>query len=55
MQQGCDNIYPTELHNTMHGEEAYKQAQEDKSPYVGEVFGPAPHNKGGKISCCYYF
>ena len=29
MQQGCGDIYPARLHNTMHGEEAYKQADAD--------------------------
>ena len=55
MQEGCEAIYPARLHSTMHGEEAYKQAEEDKSPYVGEVFGPPPHHPEGKISCFYNF
>ena len=48
MQEGCETIYPARLHNTMHGEEAYKHAEEDKFPYVGEVFGPPPHSPGSK-------
>ena len=55
MQEGCEAIYPARLHSTMHGEEAYKKAEADKSPYVGEVFGPPPHHPEGKISCFYDF
>ena len=55
MQEGCEAIYPARLHNTMHGEEAYEQAQEDKSLYVAEVFGPTPHSLDSKISCFYDF
>ena len=55
MQQGCEAIYPATLHNTMHGEKAYKRAEADKSPYVGEVFGPQAHSPDGKVLCFYYF
>ena len=55
MQEGCEAIYPARLHNTMHGKEAYEQAEADESPYVGEVFGPPPHSPESKISCFYGF
>ena len=55
MQEGCDTIYPANIHNTVHGKDASKAAEESNSTYMGEVFGPTLRRKPGKNIKLFFF
>ena len=47
MQDGCEEIYPAVLRNTVHGNEAYIKPRDLITPFVGRFYGPRSQGQNG--------
>ena len=54
MQDGCEEIYPAILSNTLKGNEALGQLNNAGGPFVWKMYGPKSQNKNGKWNIVFF-